>query len=121
MGYIRWREKVELETKEFPPCPSSNPLCIQEVDQEYLYGMTEENIQSGPNEEANQGYHDYIEHWFQTTIRLKQHHSFLQQLFASYHLKQLVPHVLVFIKVYCSNLNVSIFVILLLTWLHWKY
>jgi len=58
------KQTVELETKEFPPCPFSDPLCIQEVNQEYIYAIVEEDRQSGPNEEANQGYHDYIEHWF---------------------------------------------------------
>jgi hypothetical protein len=93
MDYIHGEQTIEPEIEEFPPCPSSDPLCIQEVNQEDLYGMVEEDIQSGPNEEVNQGYHDYIEHWFQMTIRLK-HHSLLQQLFTSYHSKQLVPHVL---------------------------
>jgi hypothetical protein len=51
-----------------------------------MYELTEEEIQSGPNEEANQGHHDYIEHWFQMTIRLK-YHSLLQQPFTSYHSK----------------------------------
>jgi hypothetical protein len=31
-------------------------------------------MQSGVNEEVNQEHEGYIEHWFQTTIRLK-HHS----------------------------------------------
>jgi hypothetical protein len=80
----------------------------------------EKNTHSGLNEEVNQGHHDYIECWFQATVRLH-HHSLLQQLFTSYYSKLLVHHVRVLIKVYYINLNVSIFMILLRTWLHWKY
>jgi hypothetical protein len=38
---------VELETKEIPPRPSSNPLCIQEFDREDMYGMEKEDTHSG--------------------------------------------------------------------------
>jgi len=80
----------------------------------------EKNTHSGLNEEVNQGHHDYIERWFQTTIRLH-HHSLLQQLFTPCYSKRLVHHVRVLIKVFYINLNVSIFMIMLRTWLHWKY
>jgi hypothetical protein len=59
---------LEPEIEEFLPCLSSDPLCIQETNQqivEDLHGMTKEDIQSGGNEQVNQGHHDYIELWFQ--------------------------------------------------------
>ena len=71
------------------------------------------------DEQVNQGYQDYIEIWFQETIRPQQ--SLLQQFLASYHSKLMIYHVLVCFKADFSNLNVSIFLILLRTWLHWKY
>jgi len=79
--------------------------------------MIEGDMQSGLNEEVNQEHHDFIEHWFHTTTRLN-HHSLLRQLFRYYHSIHLVPHVKVLTKVYFSNMNVSIFVFLLCTWLH---
>jgi hypothetical protein len=111
---------TEPKTKEFPPCPSSDPLCIQEVNQEDMYGLVEEGIHSGQNEEENQVHCEYIEHWFHTTIRLK-HQSLLQKLSTSYHSKQLEYHALVYIKEHFSNMSLNIFVILLCTWIHWKY
>jgi hypothetical protein len=114
---------LEPEIEEFLICLSEDPLCTNETShsKKYdLHGMIEGDMQIVLNEEVNQEHHDFIEHWFQTMTRLN-HHSLLRQLFTSYHLNQLVPHVRVLIKVYCSNLNVSIFIILLRTWLHWKY
>jgi hypothetical protein len=114
---------LEPEIEEFLICLSEEPLCTNETShlkEDDLQGMIEGDMQSGLNEEVNQEHHDFIEHWFQTTTKLN-HHSLLRQLFTYYHSSQLVPHVRVLIKVYCSNLNVSIFIIMLRTWLHWKY
>ena len=81
--------------------------------------MLEEYIQSGPNEEVNQEHYDYIELWFQKIIGTKRP-CLLQQLFPSYLSKQLVSHTLVYFKEYFSNVSMSMFVILLRTWLHLK-
>ena len=85
-----------------------------------LHDIVEEHIQSDPNEEVNQEHYDYIELWFQKLIEMK-HPSLIQQLFASYHLNQLVYHTLVYFKAFLPNLTISMFVMLLGTWLHWKY
>jgi hypothetical protein len=113
----------EPENEEFLPCMSSYPLFIQKINPqilEDLHGMTKEDIQTSANEQINQRHHDYIELWFHTIIGLK-HHFILQQFLAPSQSKQLVPHIPVSLKAYLSNLNMSIFVILLRTWIHWKY
>ena len=81
-------------------------------------GMVEEDIQNDPDEQVNQGHHNYIEIWFQTIM---EHHYFHQKFFTSSQSKQLFSHILVYIKAYISNPHMSLFVILLRTWLHWKY
>jgi hypothetical protein len=83
----------EPENEEFLPCLSSDPLCIQETNQQivkYMNGMTKEDIQISVDEQANQGKHDYIELWFQTTIRLR-HHSILQYFLTSSQSEQVGP------------------------------
>jgi hypothetical protein len=113
---------LEPEIEEFLTCISPDPVCIQETNhpkEDDLHGMIEGDMQSGLNEEVNQEHQDYIEHWFQTTTRLK-HHSLLQQLSTSSS-KQLVLRILVYIKDYLSNPSMNVFLHLLRTWLHWKY
>jgi hypothetical protein len=109
---------LEPDIEGFLPCLSSYPLCTQVTNQqivEDLDGMTKEDIQSGDNEQVNQVHHDYIELWFQTP-------SFtLQQFLTSYQSKKLVSHILVSIKAYLPSLNMNLFVIMLCTWIHWKY
>ena len=103
-------------------CLSENILCTHENNHSKegnLHDMVEENMQISVDEQVNHGYQDYIEIWFQTTIRPQQ--SLLQEILTSYHSKLLVSHVLVCFKAHFSNLNVSIFLILLRTWIHWKY
>jgi hypothetical protein len=101
---------------------SLDPLSIQDTNQQIvkdLHVMMKKDIQSGVDVQTNQGQHDYIELWFQKAIRPE--HFVLQYFLTSLQSKKLVPHVLVLIKVCFSNQNVSTFVILLRTWLHWKY
>lgn len=69
------------------------------------------------NERENQGHHDYIEVWFQTSNGPK-HHNLLQQFLESYQEKQLVPRVLGLLRVHFSSLNMSTIVILLRKWIH---
>ena len=80
----------------------------------------EENIQCDLHEEGNQCYYDSIETWFKTIIR--SHKSFiLPYLFISYHLHMLVSHTHEHFKVHFINVSVNMFIIMLRTWLHWKY
>jgi len=113
---------LEPENEEFLICLSRDPLCVQENNHSKegnLPDMVKEDIQISVDEQVNRGYQDYIEIWFQTTIKPQRY--LLQQFFTSHHSKLLVSHVLVCFKTHFSNRNVSIFLILLRTWLHWKY
>jgi hypothetical protein len=101
----------------------SDPSCIQERNQqvlEYLHCMTKEDMETVSNEQENQGDKYPIETWFQIVVQ-PQYHSILQHLLEPYQSMQLVPHIQVSIQVYFSKLNMSMFVILLRTWLHWKF
>ena len=81
---------------------------------------TAENIQCDLHEEGNHGYSDPIETWFKIIIR--SHISFvIPYLFKSYHLHPLVSHTHEHFKVHFINVSVNMFMILLCTWLHWKY
>jgi hypothetical protein len=123
MGNNQWRAQTRAEIEEFLSCLSSDPSCIQERNQqvlEYLHGMTKEDMETVSNEQENQGEKDPIETWFQTVV-MPQYHSILQHLLAPYQSMHLVPHIQVSIQVYFSNLNMSMFVIMLRTWLHWKF
>jgi hypothetical protein len=104
-----WNLKIE----EFLACLSPNSMYEEHILED-LHGMVMEDIEQG-----SQGNQDYIESWFKFVIGPQ--HSILQQFLASYHQSSWFLISLVFIKVYFSNLNMSIFVILLCTWIHWKY
>ena len=96
-----------------------DPLFIQENNHSKegnLYGKKEEDFQFIVDEKVDQGYQNYIETWFQETNK-----SPLQQFLTSYHSKLLVSHVLVCFNTHFSNMNMTIFLILLHTWLYWKY
>lgn len=95
------------ETKETWTIPSGEKLLEPNLEVAKKY-----DTWSGLKQEMDQGYQDYIENWFQTIIASR-NHSLLPQLVISYYLQQLVYHTLASYKVYFSNLNVNIFVILL--------
>jgi len=95
----------KLETKEHP----SDPTCTSGDKQRNLEDLHDDRE-----------YMDPIESWFQMTISI--HSSFIIQHFvASHQLVQLVPHVLAFSRIYFLSLKMSIIILLLCTWLHWKY
>jgi hypothetical protein len=109
-------QTLEPEIKEFLASLSldPDPLCTQEYDDQFseeLHDMTTTR---------NQGNKDHIEVWFQSVINM-QHHSIFQQFLAPFLQKQLASHILVFIKVHFSDLDVSLTKILLCEWMHWKY
>ena len=123
-SYILWNGEptLEPEIEEFLISLSEDPLCVQKNNhskEDNLHDMVEEDIQISVDEQVNQGCQDYIEIWFQTTIKTQQ--SLLQQFLTSHPSKLLVSHIMVCFKTHFSNRNVSIFLILLRTWLHWKY
>ena len=68
--------------------------------------------------EERQGRQDYIESWFKSVIGSQC--SILQYLLISSQSRQLVSHIQVHIKEYISNMHMSLAIILLHTWFHWK-
>jgi hypothetical protein len=103
---------LEPEIEEFLASLYLDPLCKSQMFED-LQGMIKEDMQANStDEEENQMSIGYIEEWFQTIIR-PGHHFILQHLLAPNKKDRLVPHILVYIKVYLSNLNMSSFVILL--------
>lgn len=65
----------ELEIGKVPSCLPSDPLCVQDnnnkKDKELNF-MEEEDIQDDPNQQVEQGHHNYIEIWFQAVTNLQQ-------------------------------------------------
>jgi hypothetical protein len=109
-------KSLEPEIEGSLACLSSDPLCIQETNQqilEDLQGVTKEDIQ---NQENN----DYIEEWFQAVIRPKNYFT-LQHFLATNQTDQLVSHILASIKVHFLKSDMSLLEIMLRKWLHWKY
>ena len=88
-----------------------NWFSIKQVPQEDLCAITIMESQ------ANQ---DQFKIRFQLVIR-PQHHSIFQHSFASNIYDQQIFHVKAFIKVFFSNLNVSLLMIFLWKWMHWKF
>ena len=67
-------QPLEPEIEELLTCLSPDLLYIQNTNhpkEGNLHGMAVEDI---PNEKEDQGYHDYIEQWFQTMITSKKHY-----------------------------------------------
>ena len=107
-------QTLEPEIEEFLACISQAPLCIQNFEQapqEELCVMTIKESQINK---------DHFKIWFQLVIR-PQHHSIFQHSLASNLYDQLTFHVQTFIKVYFSNLDMSLLMILLRKWMHWKF
>jgi len=106
-------QTLEPEIEEFLASISHDPLCIQDfeqVPQEEFCAMT-------INE--NQADKDHLKTWFQLVIS-SQHYSIIQHSFSS-NLDQINFHVQTYIKVYFSNLDMSLLMILLRKWMHWKF
>ena len=69
--------------------------------------------------EERQGRQDYIESWFHSVIGFQC--SIIQYLLRSSKSRQLASHIQIHIKEFLSNLHMSLSIILLQTWFHWKY
>jgi len=107
-------QTLEPEIEEFLSCLSQDPLSIHECNEqslEELYGMITKEIQ---------GEKDHIKTWFQRVIR-PPYHSIFRHFLASNLYEQLISHVQAFIKAYFSNLDMSLLIILLHKWVHWKF
>jgi len=113
----------KLEIERIPSWLPSNPPCIQENNQqkeEDLKLMVEEDMKNDPNQQVDQGRHNYIEIWFQTIIKLSQY-PLLQLCLISSKSSHLISQIQVNVKAYISTLHISFSTILMCTWLHWKY
>ena len=99
-------QALEPEIEKFLSCISQYPLFIQDfeqVRQEEFCAMTINESQTNK---------DHLKIWFQLVIR-SQHYSILQHSFSSNLYDQINFHVQTFIKVYFSNLDMSLHMILL--------
>ena len=111
-------EKTKESMEGVDPFSSHIPS-TQEIHypiEEDLYGEAkEEDMQHYVEMELE--YHDYIEHWFQTTTPVR-HHSLLQKFLVLYHFQLLLFHVQIHFQVYMLNMSMNISLYLICTWLH---
>jgi hypothetical protein len=112
-GEISLRPEIE----EFSTSISTDPLCTSEIkhaEEKDLHNMIKESIEITVDE-----HQDYIETWFQEVIK-PQYYSLLQHLMMPKQVGWLVLHIQVITMVTFSYMDMSMFLILLRTWLHWK-
>jgi hypothetical protein len=110
-------QSLRPEIEEFSTSISTNPLCTSEInhpEEEDLNSMMKESI-----EIIVDRHQDYIEIWFQEVIR-PQYYFLLQHLLMPKQVGWLVLHIQVITAVTFSYMDMSMFLILLRTWLHWK-
>jgi hypothetical protein len=110
-------QSLRPEIEEFSTSISLDPLCTSEInhlEEEDLHSMMKESIEIIVDE-----HQDYIEIWFQEVIR-PQYYSLLQHLLMPKQVGWLVLHIQVITAVTFSYMDMSMFLILLRTWLHWK-
>jgi hypothetical protein len=110
-------KSLRPEIEEFSTSISADPLCTSEInhlEEEDLHSMMKESIEIIVDE-----HQDYIEIWFQEVIR-PQYYSLLQHLLMPKQVGWLVLHIQVITAVTFSYMDMSMFLILLRTWLHWK-
>jgi hypothetical protein len=110
-------QSLRPEIEEFLTSISADPLCTSEINhpkEEDLHSVMKESIESIVDE-----HQDYIEIWFQEVIR-PQYYSLLQHLLIPKQVGWFVLHIQLIIAVKFSYMVMSMFLILLRTWLHWK-
>jgi hypothetical protein len=110
-------QSLRPEIEEFSTSISADPLCTSEINhpkEEDLHSMMKESIEITVDK-----HQDYIEIWFQEVIR-PQYYSLLQHLLMPKQVGWLVLHIQVITAVNFSYMDMSMFLILLRTWLHWK-
>jgi hypothetical protein len=110
-------KSLRPEIEEFSTSISTNPLCTLEnnhPEEEDLHSTMKESIEIIVDEHQY-----YIEIWFQEVIR-PQYYSLLQHLQMPKQVGWLVLHIQVITTVTFLHVDMSMFLILLRTWLHWK-
>jgi hypothetical protein len=108
-------QSLRPEIEEFSTSISIDPLCTSEIkhpEEKDLHNMMKESIEITVDE-----HQDYIEIWFQEVIK-PQYYSLLQHLLMPKHVGWLVLHIQVIDAVNFSYMDMSMFLIFLLTWLH---
>jgi hypothetical protein len=110
-------QSLRPEIEEFSTSISTDPLCTSEINhpkEEDLHSTMKESIEIIVDK-----HQDYIEIWFQEVIR-PQYYSLIQHLLMSKQVGWLVLHIQVITAVTFLYMDMSMFLILLRTWLHWK-
>jgi hypothetical protein len=110
-------QSLRPEIEEFSTSISVDPLCTSEINypkEEDLHSMMKESMEIIVDEHQN-----YIEIWFQEVIR-PQYYSLLQHLPIPKQVGWFVLHIQVITVITFSYVDMSMFFILLRTWLHWK-
>jgi hypothetical protein len=110
-------KSLRPEIEDFSTSISVDPLCTSKINhtkEKDLHSMMKESIEITVDE-----HQDYIEIWFQEVIRT-QYYSLLQHIQMPKQLGWLVLHIHVIIAVTFLYVDMSMFLILLCTWSHWK-
>ena len=81
--------------------------------------MAEEEVQIKDNDESQRDL-GYIEGWLQTIFKEGKHFLF-QPFLASHQRNKLDFHIQGYVKVSITTLNENSVMVLLCTWLHWKF
>jgi hypothetical protein len=82
--------------------------------------MLEGDMKNDPDQQKNQGYQSDIEIWFQKVTKLQQY--FLPQLrLIPSKPDHLVSEIWILVQACISSLHIIFSLILMCTWLHWKY
>ena len=113
----------KLEIEKAPSWLPSNPTSIQEKNQqkeEDVKVMIEEDTKNDPDQKKDQGYQSYIETWFQTVTKLQQY-SLPQLCFVLSKSDHFVSEIWIVVKACIPSLHIILSLILMCTWLHWKY
>jgi hypothetical protein len=110
-------QSLKPKIEEFSTSISADPLCTSEInhpEEKELHSMLKESIEITIHKHK-----DYIEIWFQEAIR-PQYYSLIQHLMMPKQVCCLVLHIQVITAVTFSYMDMSMLLILLRTWLHWK-
>jgi hypothetical protein len=110
-------KSLRPEIEELSTSILADSLCTSEInhpEEEDLHSMMKESIEITVDK-----HQDYIEIWFQEVIK-PQYYSLLQHLIIPKQVSWLVLHIQVITVVTFSHADMSMFLILLRTWLHWK-
>lgn len=115
----RSKSKIEKASSWLP----SNLPCIQEKDQQKKEDekvMIEGDMKHDPDQQRDQGYQSYIETWFQTVTKLQQY-SLPQPCLIHSKSDHFVSEIWIIVKACISSLHIILSLVLMCTWLHWKY